>query len=143
MRFPGLLLLAAATLLPHAAFGGEPGKQNYMLRCAGCHLTDGSGNEASGIPNLRGSIGKFLHTPEGRAFLVQVPGTANSPLSDREVTEVLAWMLDNFSRTEMPPGAAPYTAGEVHRLRGTAPADIPKARERVVQGLRDAGQDVR
>jgi hypothetical protein len=143
MRISGIHLLTVAMLIPLAAFGGEFGKQNYMLRCAGCHLTDGSGNAASGIPDLRGSIGKFLHTSEGRAFLVQVPGTANSPLSDQEVTEVLAWMLDNFSKKEMPPGATPYTADEVHRLRASTPADIPKAREQVVQGLRDAGQQVR
>lgn len=143
MRVAMTRLLLACALVSAAAHGGDFGRQNYVLRCAGCHLTDGSGHQANGIPDLRGSIGKFLYTPEGRAFLVQVPGTAHSPLSDQEVAEVLAWMLAAFSGNEMPPGAAPYTAAEVRALRTTAPVDVPGTRARVIDRLRAAGQDVR
>ncbi|MBL8265114.1 c-type cytochrome, partial [Steroidobacter sp.] len=38
---------------------------NYMLHCQGCHKDDGSGQPGY-VPDLRGSIARFLHVPEGR-----------------------------------------------------------------------------
>ena len=130
-------------LTSFAASATDFGKQNYLLRCAGCHLTDGAGSEINGIPDMRHSLGKFLNTADGRAFIVQVPGVASSPLSDQEVVEVMHWMLANFSKAETPAGAAPYTADEVRQLRATVPADIPRTRARVVEGLRATGQDIK
>ena len=58
---------------------------NYLLHCAGCHLADGAGKPDRGIPDMRGQIGHYLRTPDGRAYLAQVPGVANSALSNREI----------------------------------------------------------
>jgi cytochrome c2 len=53
---------------------------NYQLLCQGCHTPDGSG--AQGVPQMRGVLGYFLGSDEGRAYLVRVPGSANAALND-------------------------------------------------------------
>ena len=54
---------------------------DYALHCMGCHRQDGGGTEGK-VPALKGSMGRFLSVPGGREFLVQVPGTSQSALSD-------------------------------------------------------------
>lgn len=123
--------LAAAT----AAGATDYGRQNYLLRCAGCHVPDGTGSAPNDVPGLRGTPGQFVKVPEGRAFLAQVPGVAHSPLSDLEVAEVLNWILTTFSKDELPPDFKPYTAEEVTRYRAVRPADIFAVRNSVLRRL--------
>jgi hypothetical protein len=54
----------------------------YMLQCRGCHRPDGAGTPGV-VPPLAGFVGRFLGVPGGREFLVRVPGSAQSPLTDR------------------------------------------------------------
>lgn len=89
---------------------------NYILHCQGCHLADGSGTPTK-VPALKHEVGRFLHVAGGREFLIQVPGTAQSALSDNEVADVLNWILENFSRDELPADFVPYTADEISRHR--------------------------
>jgi len=125
-------MLALAAAPAHAE--SNPAS-DYLQHCAGCHQMDGSGLPRSGIPSLADNVGHFLRTPQGRAFLVQVPGTAHSPLSDARVAALLNWMLERFSAAQRPGDAAPYTAAEVARLRGTPLRDLPGTRRAIVGEL--------
>jgi hypothetical protein len=91
---------------------------------------------------MRNAVGHFLRLPEGRAFLVQVPGTSNSALSDAEIAVLLNWMLPQFSKKEIPPGFKPYTTGEVAALRGRRLDDVFATRTAIVKRLADMGYRV-
>jgi mono/diheme cytochrome c family protein len=125
-----------------ASLAAEPGRNYYVLNCAGCHQMDGSGSAAHEIPNMKGAVGHFLRLPEGRAFLVQVPGTSNSALTDAEIAVLLNWMLPQFSRAEMPPGFVPSTADEVTRLRKQRLDDVAGTRAAIVTRLAGMGYPV-
>lgn len=103
MRFTFVWLLIMLTC-PSAGAAQSVGspRLNFLLHCSGCHAVDGSGNNAAGIPNLRGTIGHFLKVDGGREYLAQVPGSAQSPLSDKETAELINWMLREFSAKELP-----------------------------------------
>jgi hypothetical protein len=104
---------------------------NYMLHCQGCHLPDGSGTPEK-VPALRNTVGRFLHVAGGREYLIQVPGTAQSALTDAEVAAVLNWILENFSKEELPADFAPYSTVEVTRLRRQPLADVSAVRAGLV-----------
>ena len=91
-------------------------RTNYMLLCQGCHLVDGTGTPGK-VPALKDEVGRFLGVTGGREYLIQVPGTSQSPLSDKDVAAVLNWILDNFSSAELPADFTPYTTAEVARYR--------------------------
>lgn len=140
MRFATWLGLSLLAALPAWASqdAGSP-RLNYMLHCSGCHGADGSGSPPSGVPTMRGSLGHFLKAEGGREFLVQVPGTSQSPLSDGETAELLNWVLKAFSAAEVPPGTPPYTTAEVARLRAVHLEDVPAHRAVIVQRLKQMG----
>lgn len=133
------LLSVALTVTGASASTPDRNRINFLLHCSGCHQQDGSGNPEHGIPDMRGSLGHFLRLPEGRAFLVQVPGTAQSALGDAAVADLLNWMVVNFSREEIPLKFTPYTTPEITYLRARRPEDIPAQRAAVVEGLRAMG----
>src|SRR5579864_3959782 len=91
--------LDAAALLLLGVWGLAQGYEpavNYMLHCMGCHTPDGAG-EPGRVPSLRDTLVPFAGVPAGRRFLVQVPGSAQSKLSDAELAEVLNWMVTTLS----------------------------------------------
>lgn len=114
---------------------------DYLHHCAGCHLPDGRGSLPNNIPNMVGTVGHFLRLPEGRAYVVQVPGTAQAPLSDSETAALLNWMLPAFSAKELPADFEPYTAEEVARYRADRPADVAGQRRAIVEKLEAMGHD--
>lgn len=134
-----LWTLGLAAWLASAAMASERQRISFLLHCSGCHQPDGSGNPASGIPDMRGSIGYFLRLPEGRAFLVQVPGTAQSSLNDGETAELLNWMVRTLGEKAVPADFSPYTRDEVTRLRGHPLDDVPAVRASVVGRLQQMG----
>ena len=101
-------------------------RQDYILNCQGCHLADGSGAPGK-VPNLKGFLGNFLHVPGGREYIIQVPGAAHSVLDDGRLAGVMNWMLENFSRAQLPADYVPYSGAEVGALRKDALLD-PGAR---------------
>jgi len=106
-------------------------QSNYMLNCQGCHLADGSGLAGS-VPSMDGFVGSFLAVPGGREFLVQVPGSANSPLSDLELAELLNWILTTMSAQQLTPDFQYYTEAEVRQLRAHTLIDVAAVRSRLV-----------
>ena len=110
--------VALAATLSFAA-AAEPQRSpeiNYMLHCQGCHRPDGSGAPGA-VPDLRRHVSVFLGSSAGRAFLVRVPGSANAPLSDRELAELLVWIVYRFDPAHVPADFAPYNEAEVASLR--------------------------
>jgi hypothetical protein len=118
------------------AVNAEPGRDNYILHCMGCHLEDG--RETPGIvPSLIG-VARFLRAPGGREFLVQVPGVSGSTLGDVPLADLMNWMLQEFSAENPLVDFAPYTAEEVGRYRSTPLADVETLRAEL---LADAAQE--
>ena len=106
-------------------------QSNYMLNCQGCHLADGSGLPGS-VPSMRDFVGSFLAVPGGRDFLVQVPGSSNSPLSDAELAELLNWILTTMSAEQLGSDFQYYTAGEVQEMRRHVLLDVAEVRSGLV-----------
>lgn len=114
-------------------------RSHYLLHCSGCHQADGTGSPGNGIPNMKGHVGHFLRVPEGRAFLIQVPGTSQSPLNDADTAELINWMVGAFSKAEMPTGFSPYSAKEVSDLRAHPLNDAATTRHDLAQRLSRMG----
>jgi mono/diheme cytochrome c family protein len=104
---------------------------NYMLQCMGCHTPDGRG-EPGHVPSVRDTLVPFANMAEGRKFLVQVPGSAQSRLSDAELAEVLNWMVANLSASSKPPVFRKFTAAEVASYRHAPLVAVREARERLI-----------
>jgi mono/diheme cytochrome c family protein len=100
----------------------------------GCHMVDGAGAPPT-IPRLKDRVGYYLTIPDGRAYLVQVPGAANSLLDDRQLTAVLNWMVDEFAGASRPQTFEPYAIEEVARYRSKPPADIDALRHQLVDAI--------
>lgn len=102
-------------------------RTDYMLRCQGCHLPDGSGYPGK-VPDLRLTLPRLLASTEGRAFLLRVPGASLSILDDARLARVMNWMVFEFIPGGAPPGFEPFTAGEVGPLRRRPLADVQAVR---------------
>ena len=136
------VLACGVALLAWDAAAANFGRQNYIQYCAGCHQMDGSGSPENGVPGIKEVAGHFLRLPEGRAYLVQVPGVSQAFLSDYQVAELLNWMLDAMSKAAQPSGFQAYTADEVRRLRATKLQDVFGTRRGIVEQLRGMGYAV-
>lgn len=131
------LAFALATLLCASA-AADP-RIDYMLQCQGCHLADGGGKPGA-VPALRGSVGRFLAAPGGREFLVRVPGSSQSPLSDARLAAVLNWVLEHFDPGHLPPDFTPFTADEVARVRRPPLTDVESARRALLKAASESGE---
>ena len=137
-RVRSAFVVAALSVVATAA-RADPDEIAYRLHCSGCHQADGSGLPDGGVPPVRDALGWFLHTERGRAFLVQVPGTRQSPLSDARVAALLNWMVTRCSPAQAPAGWARYTEAEVARLRRQGLDDVMATRREIVADLRARG----
>ena len=95
---------------------------DYLLHCSGCHLPDGAGAPPE-VPTLRGSLGRIVATPEGRDYIARVPGSAQAPISDADLAEVLNWTLATFNSSTLPEDFEPLTPEEVGTSRSNILAD--------------------
>lgn len=109
-----ILALMLVPVKANAAQSSSP-RLAYILNCQGCHLPDGSG-VAGKVPTLRGELGKFLWVKGGREYIVQVPGTRDSKLSDAMTATLLNWLIVKMG-PKPPPDFRPYSASEVTRIR--------------------------
>ena len=102
-----------------------------MLHCMGCHTPDGGG-EPGRVPSVRDTLVPLASKPEGRQFLIRVPGSRQSRLSDAELAEVLNWMVANLSATARP--VQKFTATEVAASRPTPLVSVQAERRRLIAG---------
>lgn len=129
--------LAAALLAAPLAHANPA--QDYVLYCMGCHGADAQG-VAGKVPPLAGSVALLMRSPQGRDYVLRVPGAANSALSDEQLAAVLNWLAQRYP----PPGAsapvtAPFTAAEVGGLRHTPLANVKETRREVIRTLAASG----
>lgn len=124
----GAICLIGLANVPAA---GNPPEINYMLHCQGCHLPGGVGHPGI-VPKMQGEIGLFLDSAAGRAYLVQVPGAAQSSLDDAELAEVLNWMLPAFDPGRVDANFTRFTEAEVRRYRAVAITDVSGIRRKIL-----------
>jgi hypothetical protein len=118
---PLICLVLSGPALANPAF-------DYLLHCGGCHREDGAGAPPA-VPDLRESVRTFARTPDGRAYMVRVPGASQAPIDDAGLAGVLNWMLVNIAGDR---GARPFTPGEVSRYRSEPLLDPLTARRAVL-----------
>jgi len=111
--------------------------QDYSRNCQGCH--GHTGISVAEVPDLKDRVGYFAHTPDGRRFLVQVPGVALSMLDDRRLAELLNWILRTYSPAQLPADFRPYSEQEVGQWRRSPLKKVLPARDEVIRGLVEAG----
>jgi len=127
--FVRLQILATILLALFALSARADAEKNYLLHCSGCHLPNGIGNPPN-APTLRDTIGKIVATPQGRDYIIRVPGSAQTPMSDQQLADVLNWMLTEFNSETLPKDFELLSVQEVSRSRGQILADPLKYRAR-------------
>jgi mono/diheme cytochrome c family protein len=133
---PTYVWLMPAMLAMNCAHGYEP-QANYMLNCMGCHIADGSGAPGK-VPSFRNTLVPFAQTPAGRRYLVQVPGASQSILTDRELAELLNWMMRSLSDVTVTSGVQDFTAAEVTSYRSERLKDPAATRARLLTAASSA-----
>jgi hypothetical protein len=113
------------------AFAYEP-QINYALQCMGCHTPDGAG-VPDRVPSIRDTLVPFAGMTDGRRYLVQVPGSSQSTLSNAELAELLNWMIRNLSGVTPPSTLAPFTEQEVREYRTQTLSQVRATRERLLK----------
>ncbi|HUY25970.1 MAG TPA: cytochrome c [Candidatus Binataceae bacterium] len=127
-------VLAIAGAAHASGAGRASGAAIYSVHCAVCHQGKGQG-VALAFPALADTVGRYLHAPDGREYLVRVvsfglsgeissngvdyDGVMQSwtQLSDAEIAAVLNHVLTHFNARTVPADFKPYTAAEVRRIR--------------------------
>jgi cytochrome c553 len=130
-------LLAALASVPAASPASAGPEQDYILYCRGCHGADAEGVSGK-IPPLAGALARFMRAPEGRNYVLRVPGAANSALTDAQLAGVLNWLAERYPAAEVP-HIEPFTTEEVTRSRHTPLADVLATRREVVRALAASG----
>ncbi|MGG4605349.1 c-type cytochrome [Paenalcaligenes sp. Me131] len=114
--------------------------KDYMLQCAGCHRYDGQGVESRGIPSFVDSIGLFSRMVDGRAYMIRVPGSAQSQLNNDELAMVLNYIVARFSPEEFERnGFRLFSAAEVGASRPYRFDDVAAARKTLEMQMEEKG----
>ena len=104
-----LLLVASNSIHADARF-------DYLLHCRGCHLPDGRSVPPQ-VPTLRRVLGELAATPEGREYIMRVPGVVQTSMSNQQLTAVLNWVMTEFNSETLPDDFEPYNENEVAKAR--------------------------
>lgn len=131
----GALVALAGACAGHPA--AEPPlslvRQDYFLHCMGCHGEDGAGLEGQ-VPDLRADLARLTSVPNGRAYVLRVPGVTQSQLEPDRVAAVLNYTVREFGGAEMARRIAPFTAAEVTQARSAPLLEITATRTKVFGG---------
>ena len=135
MTILALLMITPATFAQtNVPINAERAQSNYRLNCQGCHLADGSGLPGR-VPSMRGFVGGFLSVPGGRDFLVQVPGSANSPINDADLAELLNWIVTTMGTEKAASAFEFYSEAEVKQSRKTVLVDVAQVSAELVSKI--------
>ncbi|WP_051334994.1 cytochrome c [Bradyrhizobium sp. Ai1a-2] len=134
-RLATLLLVTSMLVGVRVASAGENVDYLYRLHCSGCHGVDGAGSKVGRIPPFPGIVGHFADSPEGRLYLVHVPGIAGAALPDAETAELLNYVLHSWGRQEAAERRRDFTAEEVRGLREIRMDDITALRQKLAVEL--------
>ena len=95
-------------------------QSDYVEHCSGCHGMQGDSAPAE-IPVLRGRVGYFMCTRQGREYLIRLPNVAYSAITDdQELADMMNFVVFGLGGNSAPKGTKPFTAQEVARLRTQA-----------------------
>jgi hypothetical protein len=111
---------------------------DWALRCGGCHGVHGEGTPGH-VPRLAGFVGHFTRHPEGRDYLLRVPGVVRARLDDARLAAVLNWLLASLSLDQVAADFAPFTPEEVAGARRAPLAEPQATRARLITDLQAAG----
>ncbi len=131
MRYQYVLVFMTFVASSIASADDQRAHFNYMLHCQGCHLPAAEGF-AGKVPVMKDFVGYFLHSQEGREFLIRVPGVSHSALSDGEIVELMNWLLQTHSADQLPEPYTPFTETEVAQLRQDPEGDPERTRLRIL-----------
>ncbi|MEM5310353.1 cytochrome c [Paraburkholderia sp. JHI869] len=137
-------LAVCALVLGASAHAQEPGydaaraREAWTLNCMGCHTGDAHAIPGK-VPPLANELGHFVRLPEGREFVMRVPGASNSSLSDADLANVLNWLIDTKNADTRPADFRPYTAHEIAARRRPALTDVAKHRAAIVERMHESG----
>lgn len=129
-----LLIVLAMGMMPVVSADDQRASANYKLYCQGCHLADATGLENE-VPRMKDFVGYFLHSQEGREFVIRVPGVATSSLPDDQLTELMNWLLVTFSKEQLPDSFEPFSVTEVSALRINLEPDPGAARMHILRDI--------
>ncbi len=130
--------VAAVALLmvftSNAGANEQRARVNYMIHCQGCHLPEAAGYPGK-VPRMKNFVGYFLHSQEGREFIVRVPGVSTSSLPNDELTELMNWLLLTYSAPQLPKNFVPFTVDEVAALRPDLEPDPETTRKGILERI--------
>ena len=104
---------------------------DYLLYCRGCHLHTGDPVPDAHIPSLK-TLVPLIASPDGREYIVRVPGVSQANLSNARLAAVLNWVLTEFNADSLPDDFEPYTTEEVGAARVKVLVDPLRAREEIL-----------
>ncbi|GBQ31610.1 cytochrome c class I [Gluconacetobacter sacchari DSM 12717] len=135
LPWPVLAIVAVAGLMMpgRGAWALDQVRSTYLEKCGGCHGIEGRSGQTY-IPTLRDRVGTLSCTPEGRTYLLTVPGVSMSLIRDDALmARVMNFVLFDLGGESTPTGTRPFTAAEIHAQRGHAlsTTDLPALRGQV------------
>jgi len=122
--------------------GMRSAKSLYILKCSGCHGTDGSGAPAAGIPPFPGFIAALARHAEGRVYIAHVPGVIASRLSNEQLVKVLNYVIEEWSGEEDTSSTPRFTVEEFAELRAVPVDNVVEYRRDVVRQMQESGEPV-
>ena len=148
------LLTVLLALVMTAGAAHAEGRVVFNTNCVICHQADGKGLPGM-YPPLADSVGRYVATASGRAYLVHVVSFGmNGPISvhgqtfdgvmypwpqfsDEEMAEVLNYVLTTFNAKLLPSKFKPLTAAEVkkYRVGNLSTGDVHLQRETLLKSL--------
>jgi hypothetical protein len=87
------------------------------------------------VPSLVDSIGRFVRVPGGREYLVRVPGSSQSALSDRDLARVLNYMIRSFGPADVAADFRPFDAVEVTQVRRPPLSETESVRRALLSAM--------
>lgn len=109
-------------------------EHDYIIRCRGCHLADGSGTPEK-VPPLKFLMARIAGSQKGRDYLINVPGNSSSGLTPKESAEILNWMLIEFSSPNQLTKLTQFTEEEVISAYKRSSLYIDKIRIEIMRSL--------
>ena len=127
MKLKALVLaLLLSYFANNSAHGDSSDAAIYMLHCGGCHLADGVGAPPE-VPGLK-TLGPITLLPEGRDYIVRVPGASQAPIDDATLTTISNYILRTFNADSLPQDFKYLSQEEVHTARQNTLMDPLKFR---------------
>ena len=121
-----IVIAGCANLVAAEQKWTNPPAFSYLLHCSGCHIEDGSGDPPE-VPDLRKNLDKLLRSETGRRYMLQVPGVTDTPVTPREMAELMNWLITEFYPELQ--DFRPFSAEEVVSGRATRLANPLKVRQ--------------